>query len=166
MDTTPTTRPVLVRTREPQPMLSVRSTVALTELQETQLASLVLLWEFLQSHQLEPTGAPVVRYHTFDAKDTDVEVGIPVAVAVSVTSPILSAGLPGGPAAVVEHHGSHASLGDTYGRLNAWIQDNGRSRAGAAWEVYEWIDPTQRPDPATWPQPTEWRTQIVQPLTA
>ena len=114
--------------------------------------------------RLEPTGAPIVRYHTFDPEHTDVEVGIPIPTAVPVSSPILAASLPGGPAAVVEHLGSHESLGDSYGRMNAWIQDNGRTRAGAGWEVYEWIDPTQQPDPAAWPPPAEWRTQLVQPL--
>ena len=164
MDTTPTTQPVLLGTRESQPMLSVRNTVAVTDLQATQLTSLTLLWQFLQSHELEPTGAPVVRYHTFDPEHTDVEVGIPIATAVPTSSPILAATLPGGPSAVVEHHGSHANLADAYGRLNEWIHDNGRTGAGVGWEVYEWIDPTQEPDPTTWPQPTEWRTQLVQPL--
>ena len=50
MDTTPTT-PVLLGTRESQPILSVRNTVAVTDLQATQLASLTLLWQFLQSHE-------------------------------------------------------------------------------------------------------------------
>lgn len=27
-----------------------------------------------------------------------------------------------------------------------------------------WIDPSVEPDPAAWPAPTEWRTQLVQPI--
>jgi effector-binding domain-containing protein len=158
------TTPVHHETLEPQPLLSVRNNIAVTELQETQLASLTLLWQFLETHQLEPSGAPVVRYHSFDAEHTDVEVGIPISAAVPVSSSVLASSLPGGPAAVVEHRGSHTDLGDTYGRLHAWIHDNGRTGAGVGWEVYEWIDPSQRPDPTSWPRPTEWRTQLVQPL--
>jgi effector-binding domain-containing protein len=163
MDTTPIT-PTLLASRDPQPLLSVRNIVAVTDLQETQLSSLALLWQFLQSQDLRPTGAPVVRYHAFEPESTDVEVGIPIAAAVPISSPILAAVLPGGPAAVIEHRGAHTNLGDTYGRLHAWIHDNGRTGAGVGWEVYEWIDPNQQPDPTTWPQPAEWRTQLVQPL--
>jgi hypothetical protein len=44
------------------------------------------------------------------------------------------------------------------------LQANGREADGGAWEVYWWIDPSVAPDPAAWPAPTEWRTQLVQPI--
>jgi len=42
--------------------------------------------------------------------------------------------------------------------------EHGREADGAAWEVYRWIDPRLEPDPSTWPAPSEWRTQLIQPI--
>ena len=156
--------PVTLGRRDSQPLISARQTIPISELPQTQLASLTLLWQFLQSEQLEPAGSPIVRYHSFDTEHTDVEIGIPVDATVPSNSRVMTGALPGGPVAVTEHVGSHADLADAYGRLRAWISDNGRTQAGAGWEVYEWIDPRQQPDPTTWPQPADWRTQLVQPL--
>jgi hypothetical protein len=60
--------------------------------------------------------------------------------------------------------GAHDSLGQAYDRLNAWLEEHEREAAGPAWEVYWWIDARQEPDPSSWPAPTEWRTELVQPI--
>jgi hypothetical protein len=48
--------------------------------------------------------------------------------------------------------------------MQTWLNEHGREAAGAAWEVYWWIDPSAEPDPANWPPPAEWRTELVQPI--
>jgi hypothetical protein len=78
--------------------------------------------------------------------------------------PLKAGELPGGPVITTWHLGAHDSLGDAYGRLAAWLTDHDREAAGPAWEVYWWIDASQEPDPSLWPAPTEWRTELVQPL--
>ena len=155
---------VLLETRGRQPIVSVRQTVAVSNLQTAQLDGLRLLWEFTQGRQVEPAGAPFVRYHTFESDETDVEVGIPVVSEVSSGQSVLAGELPGGPTAVTTHVGAHDRLDAAYRRLQGWIGDHGRASAGAGWEVYGWIDLRQQPDPTSWPPPTEWRTQLVQPL--
>ena len=155
---------VLLQTHGRQRIVSVRQTVAVSNLQTAQLESLRLLWEFTQRRQVEPAGAPFVRYHTFGSEETDVEVGIPVVPELSSEQPVLAGELPGGPTAVTTHDGAHDRLGAAYRRLQDWIGDHGRAAAGAGWEVYGWIDLRQQPDPTSWPPPTEWRTQLVQPL--
>jgi hypothetical protein len=60
--------------------------------------------------------------------------------------------------------GAHDRLGEAYGRLAAWLEEPDRDAAGAAWEVYAWVDVNQGLDPSTWPAPTEWRTELVQPI--
>jgi effector-binding domain-containing protein len=62
------------------------------------------------------------------------------------------------------HIGSHDGLGDAHARLAAWLKENEREADGAAWEVYTWIDPALEPNPSAWPAPSEWRTQLVQPI--
>ena len=80
------------------------------------------------------------------------------------TAKVAAGQLPGGAAINTWHYGSHDRLGEAYKRLEAWLEEHDRAPAGAAWEVYWWIDPTAEPDPATWPPPDEWRAELVQPL--
>ena len=44
------------------------------------------------------------------------------------------------------------------------LQQHGGRPAGPGWEVYHWIDLNQEPEPAAWPDPSTWRTQLVQPI--
>lgn len=155
---------VLVEDRDPLPVLSIRDNVAITHLAESQGERLRELWQSLQSRGLGPVGPPFVRYHTFGETETDVEVGVPVNDGVAGDGRIAAGELPGGAAITTWHLGAHDGLGEAYGRLAAWLKDHDREASGAAWEVYGWIDPNQKLDPATWPAPAEWRTELIQPI--
>jgi effector-binding domain-containing protein len=155
---------VFVEDREAQPVLSVRRSVAVAQLAQAQGESLGELWRWLQARGLAPVGPPFVRYHNFDEKETDVEVGVPVSHEATGGDGIGL--LPGGAAIATLHLGPHDSLGDAYGRLDAWREEHRREAAGPAWEVYWWIDASREPDPYSWPAPTEWRTELVQPIAA
>ena len=63
--------------------------------------------------------------------------------------------LPAGPVAVTMHIGPYDAMEPAYAALASWVGDRGGQLAGDPWEVYS--DPEQRPDPST------WRTEIVQP---
>ena len=119
----------------------------------------------MERRGVTPAGPPYVRYHAFGDTEADLETGIPVAQAVAGEGRTAAGELPGGAAITTWHLGSHDRLADAYGRLGSWLQANGHEADGAGWEVYCWIDPNVEPDPAAWPAPTEWRTQLVQPIT-
>jgi effector-binding domain-containing protein len=155
---------VAIEKREPQPVLSIRQTVELASLTEAQGGSLRELWSSIQRRGVKPVGPPFVRYHSFGETETDLEVGIPVAEAAPGEGRIAAGQLPGGSAITTWHIGSHDGLGNAYGRLEAWLKDLGQEADGAVWEVYWWIDPDQEPDPSVWPAPSEWRTQLIQPI--
>jgi GyrI-like small molecule binding domain len=155
-----------VQDREPQPVLSIRRNVAVAELADAQAESLGALWRSLHGRGLLPLGPPFVRYHLFGETETDVEVGVPVADGVTGEPPVEAGVLPEGEAITTWHLGPHEGLGDAYSRLTAWLNEHGREPAGAAWEVYWWIDASRKPDPSGWPLPTEWRTELVQPVAA
>jgi effector-binding domain-containing protein len=155
---------VLVEEREPQPVLSIRSTVAVAGLAQAQGERLSELWRSMQGRGVAPLGPPFVRYHTFGETETDVELGFPVSAGVAGAGRIEAGQLPGGAAIVTWHLGAHDSLGDAYRRLEQWLDANAREAAGSAWEVYWWIDPDRAPDPSSWPAPTEWRTELEQPV--
>ena len=155
---------VLIEERESQPVLSIRRTVELARLTDAQGESLRELWSFTHGHGPKLAGPPFVRYHTFGETETDLEVGIPVVDVVSGEGEIVFRELPGGAAITTWHIGAHDGLADAYARLSSWLKEHGREADGAAWEVYTWIDPDVEPDPSAWPAPSEWRTQLVQPI--
>jgi effector-binding domain-containing protein len=154
----------LVEDRKPQPVLSIRANARIAELAARQGESLRELWSTMQARGVAAAGAPFVRYHTFGETETDLEVGIPVADLAAGEGRVAAGELPGGAAITTWHLGSHDRLAEAYGRLQRWLKEHGREAAGAAWEVYWWIDPGAEPNPATWPPPAEWRTELVQPI--
>jgi effector-binding domain-containing protein len=164
MDAGETPEMPVVEEREPQPVLSIRGTVELAQLTEAQGNNLRELWSSIHRRGMKPAGPPFVRYHTFGETETDLEVGLPVSEPSSGEGQVAAGELPGGSAITTWHIGSHDGLGDAYARLDAWLKENERKADGAAWEVYTWIDSGQEPDPSAWPAPSEWRTQLVQPI--
>jgi effector-binding domain-containing protein len=160
----PNSTDIEVQQRDPQPVVSVRATVPTAQLAATQGEALQALWNHLQQHKIRPEGPPFVRYHTFGDVETDVELGIPVAEGAAGEGRVAVGELPGGTLVSAWHLGSHDRLQDAYADLQTWLKEHGREPAGAAWEVYHWIDLSQEPDPASWPAPSSWRTQLVQPI--
>ncbi len=155
---------VEMRQLEPQPVVSIRASVPITQLGEVMDDRLRALSRYLQQRGVQPAGPPFVRYHTFGETETDLETGIPVMEPVVGEGRIMSGVLPGGPAIATWHLGAHDTLGDAYARLGAGVKASGREPRGAAWEVYYWIDPAQYNGAANWPEPSAWRTQLVQPI--
>ncbi|GAA4526493.1 MULTISPECIES: GyrI-like domain-containing protein [Nonomuraea] len=157
---------VAFETVAPQPVISVRRTVPVAELPRTQAEILAALWAHLGEHGVRPAGPPYVRYHAFGDVETDVEVGVPVQGVAASRGEVAMGELPGGPAVTTWHLGAHDRLGGAYDRLQAWTRTAPYKPEGGAWEIYTWIDLAHRPDPAAWPAPSTWRTQLVQPLNS
>jgi effector-binding domain-containing protein len=155
---------VEIQQLDPQPVLSIRATVQIAELAEAMGDRLAALSGYLQQSGARPAGSPFVRYHTFGESETDMEVGIPVVEPVAGEGRIAAGALPGGPATTTWHLGPHDRLGDAYARLEAGRTAHGREPAGAPWEVYHWINPGQDRGPASSPDPSSWRTQLIQPI--
>jgi hypothetical protein len=164
MDTGQSPEAVGVEDREAQPVLSIRANVRVAQLTEAQGENLQALWSFMERREVTPAGPPYVRYHTFGETQADLETGIPVAEAVAGEGRIAAGEASG------RRRDQHLAS-----RVARWpgrrvrgpgvLAASERTRGdGAAWEVYWWIDPSVEPDPAAWPAPTEWRTQLVQPI--
>ena len=154
---------VEIQDREPQRIISVRRTIPIARLTEAQGESLLELSRLLRERGVAPAGFPVVRYHTFAEGETDVETGVPVDVEIELSGRVERGELPGGRAVATFHQGGHDRLSEAYGRLEQWLSEHGHAE-GPAWEVYEWFDLADDPDPAKWPAPADWRTWIIQPI--
>jgi effector-binding domain-containing protein len=163
----PTANDTQIQHPDPQPVLSVRARVPVAELAAAQGEALRELWSHLQQHGGRPAGPPYVRYHSFGDTETDMEVGVPVPLATGAVGQgrVAAGELPGGTVVSAWHLGAHDRLGDAYAALQAWLKQHGHQPAGPGWEVYHWIDLDQAPDPARWPNPSSWRTQLVQPIS-
>ncbi|MEA5003486.1 MAG: GyrI-like domain-containing protein [Christensenella sp.] len=78
-------------------------------------------------------GGVIAMYHgeEFDPEHTDAEVGaiVPHKSEVSRT-------IPGGQCAMAAHLGSYTNLGETYGAIVKWIEDNGYGIIGDPYEKY------------------------------
>ncbi len=149
---------------EPQPVLSIRATVQIVDLAQAQDDRIRALSSYLQQSGAQLAGPPFVRYHTFTETETDLELGIPMVAPIAGEGRIAASSLAGGPAIITWHIGPHDTLAEAYARMQAWLNEHGREPDGAPWEIYYWIDPKQYRGPATWPDPSSWRTQLVQPI--
>jgi effector-binding domain-containing protein len=111
-----------------------------------------------------PAGPVYARYHEWGPEHADVEFGIPVAAPVANLRPLAecehgevgSSELPGGPAAILVHHGSYRGLGGAYDRLREIIKAEGRTAGIGPWESYV-NDPTEVAE-------ADLRTELVWPL--
>ena len=149
---------------DPQPVVSIRATVPIVDLAEHQADRLQALSGYLQQRGAQPAGPPFVRYHTFGETETDLELGIAVVEPVPGEGRIAAGALPGGPAVTTWHIGPHDTLGEAYARMQVWLKAHGREPAGAPWEIYYWIDPSRDHGTSSWPDPSSWRTQLIQPM--
>lgn len=112
---------------------------------------------YLKSIDADVVGAPFARYHAFGPDELDIECGMMVAEPVPDQGRIRASTLPAGPVARSWHVGPYEELHKTYGRVGAWLAEQGRTCPGGQWEIY-WTDPGTERDPQ------KWRTEVYFPL--
>ena len=151
---------------EAQPSAAVRLQQPLAELD---LASafgryLPVVFGSLGSIGAAPAGAPYGRYRAFGPEAVDVEIGVPTAetgdlppLGSRAPGEVGASELPAGAAAVLVHLGPYDTLPQGYERLQAWIEEHGRTPGAGPWESY--VD-----DPGEVADAMQLRTEIVWPL--
>ena len=109
------------------------------------------MFAHLGQHGLNPAGPPVTLYHDEDFKeqDVDVEVVVPVNVSVPEGERVKGRELPAVTTACVVHEGSYETIGEAYGRVMGWIEDNPYQLAGPPREIYL-KGPESGDDPSTY----------------
>ena len=94
-----------------------------------------------------PTGPAFALYHGPPAASADLEVGFPTAHPIRPHGEVRPGRLPGGRVARLVHVGGYEQLGPAWGRLQAWIQEQGLTPGDDLWEVYL-TEPSPGMDPA------------------
>ena len=140
----------------PTPTVSLHARTSLEGLPTLIGTALARVAQYLADHGESPDGPPFVAYRNQDMKDLDVEIGFPVAHAVSGSGPIDSGVIPGGRHAVCVYVGPYSGIGPAYEALGTWIGRHGYRPGGSAYEFY-------LNDPATTPS-EELQTRIMVPV--
>ncbi len=144
-----------------QPVLVARRRVGRSEIAATIGEVLPKIFLYAQKNGIALTGLPFTRYVEVGPGLLTIEPGMRIAAAGgalnSVDSEILSDTLPAGPAATTTHIGPYDKLSDAYAAIQQWIEAEGFVAAGAPWESYV-------TDPAEYPDPKDWKTEVFWPL--
>lgn len=157
---------IVTRDLAPQLALVVRRRVARSEIAAAIGSSLPHVFHYAQAHGYALADKPFTRYIQVGAGLLTIEPGMQVVGSGSPTAGELAwpvtgeaqvseVTLPGGLAATTVHAGPYETLPDAYGALEAWIEANGFTPAGAPWECYI-TDPAEHPDPKDWKTAVYW----------
>ncbi len=146
-------------TLSPQSVLVVRRTVNRSEIASTIADVLPRVFMYAQRHGLALTGQPFTRYIETGPGLVTIEPGMRVTKEANAPGggEVVSDTLPGGEAATTVHMDPYEDLPDAYAAIERWMKANGAASGGAPWEVYV-------TDPAHYPDPKDWRTEIFWPL--
>lgn len=141
-----------------QPTLSITGRTRVANLSATIGEFLPEVWQYITAQGATPAGPPFTRYHEIGAEEVVLEAGLPVPPGIQGKGRIKAGTLPGGEVVSTVHVGPYHSLPDAGAALTAWAKAHGRAAAGPNWELYV-------TDPGVEPDPTRWKTEVVQPLT-
>jgi AraC family transcriptional regulator len=142
---------------EPRLALVIKRKTAAADIAKTLGECLPAVFGFAQKNGIPLVGPPFTRYVEMGRGLWSIEAGLPIGAPHKGEGDIVAVELPGGKAAVAIHKGSYESLGDTHAAIERWLDEH-KLTAGAPWETYV-------TDPGTTPNPAEWVTEVVYPLT-
>lgn len=113
---------------------------------------------YIGRSEVDFAGPPFARLRALDERFSqfEVEAGFPIDRALEGEGEVLASNLPSGPVATVTYMGPYDQMKPAYDSIYRWIEEQGGKPDGAPWEIF-FSDPTEQPDPST------WRTDIVQP---
>ena len=148
-----------IENRKEQPYVGIRTQVPMKEFGTVipQLLDEVFAW--LGKRGIEPAGAPFMRYHVINMEaKMDVELGVPVATAISGDGRVSGSFLPAGRYAALVYSGIENGI-----KGNAALLDWG-AKKGLVWDTWEaengdgfgarveffLTDPEDEPDQAKW----------------
>lgn len=140
-----------------EPILFVRQRAARHELSGAIAQGVGQVYMHAQKAGLPLAGHPFTRYVSAGPGLLTIEVGFRLAGRAAGEGDVEAGELQGGPAVVAVHGGPYEQLAETYAAMERWMEQNGLSPAGAAWEWYV-TDPADHPDPA------DWRTEVYWPV--
>ncbi|AEG58364.1 GyrI-like domain-containing protein [Desulforamulus ruminis] len=139
-----------------QPVLSIRTRSAVENLPQVLGQAYLTVLRYLAEIGEQPAGPPFAAYYNMDMQDLDLEIGFPVAKALTGRNEIQPSEIPAGKQATCLYQGPYRQIEPAYQALMQWIQEKGLLPTGAAYEFYL-NDPRETPE-------SELLTKIAFPL--
>jgi effector-binding domain-containing protein len=151
-----------VEQRDAQYYVGIRTLAAMRELRDVIPGNHRKVYAWLTENGLSPNGPPFIRYHRINMETKlDIELGVPVANAVTANGGVSAGTLPAGRYASLVYTGPYT--GDGLMRANAALLEWGSRQAlvwdrsygpegdafGSRYESYI-ADPGNEPDPMKW----------------
>jgi AraC family transcriptional regulator len=143
-----------------QPVLVMRRRVKRSEIAATIAEVLHSIFLYSQKNGIALTGQPFARYPESSLGFVTLEPGMRIAASTSIStaeSGVIQETLPGGLVAFTTHSGPYDKLSDAHAAVEAWIEAEGLTPAGAPWESYV-------TDPGDHPDPKDWKTELFWPV--
>lgn len=159
-----TTEPKLVK-RDAQHYIAVRTEATMQDFASVIGKTFPVLFEAAKDQGITQSGPEFIRYIVVDMDSKmQVEMGFPVANAVSVSSPLRAGILPAGTYATVQHTGHYDGLMKVTGELFAWAGEKGitwKTSVEGDDMVWEARVEFYLNDPSTEPDPEKWETELA-----
>ncbi len=154
----------------PQPVLVVRRRVKRSDIAGTIAEALPHVFIYAEQHGIALAGLPFTRYIDVGPGLVTMEPGMRVAASgqpsiavdpawtqTSGETSVFSGTLPGGSVASTIHMGPYDRLSDAYAAIEQWMEAQGLMPSGPPWESY-------LTDPAEYPDPKDWKTEVCWPV--
>lgn len=150
--------------RGEQPYMAIRAQVTLHDMPTVLPQILGEVFAWLDHQGVPPAGPPFIRYLVIDmATQLDIELGVPVAIALPGADRISAGALPAGRYATLVYTGvqngiaANAALLD-WGARQGIIWQKWATAHGDAWgaRIESYLT-----DPATEPDPAQWATEVA-----
>ena len=119
-----------------QPTISVRTRTSVDKLPILIGETYAKLEAYLKEVGGHMSDIPFVAYHNMDMQNLDVEIGFPVSEKLASKEDIQSATIPAGKVIFCIFRGAYNEIESTYAEMAKWIEDNGLTPTGTAYEYY------------------------------
>lgn len=107
------------------------------------------LHTFMSESGIEAACSPLAVYYSYDDKETEFEVGIPVEEVPELTGNIKKREIPAGKYLATVHYGPYEELVKAYEAIQKYMEENEKVMAGNPWEKYV-TDPEKEANPKKW----------------
>ena len=141
----------------PQPVLVMRRRVKPAELAQALGEIFGQTHLYAQRSGATMAGPPFTRFLEWGPGLSTIEAGMPIAAPDPGEGDVRADVLPGGPVATTIHTGPYDQLSGAHAAVQQWIEAEGLVAQGAPWESYI-------TDPAHYPDPKDWQTELFWPL--
>ena len=91
---------------------------------------------FMQSKNIQPSGAPFSIYFNEDMEALEMEAGFPVSADVETEGDVILSTIPSGKAFVHTHKGAYDSVAQAYNEMMAYVKEKNLKMSGICYERY------------------------------